>query len=111
MKRCKTWVEMELASSLRRVVPFEVSYWRSQPWRKLSLSFVSKRRPLEFMAGGGFKVTMNSWSMAPWTQRLVILMDTGSVLMDIGIGLGPVVLVVPALTLAIFRKEKIVWKC
>ena len=71
---------------------------------------MSKRRPLE-LAGGGFKVTMNSWSMAPWTQRLVILMDTGSVLMDIGIGLGPVVLVVPALTLAIFRKEKIIWKC
>ena len=27
VKRCKTWVELELASSLRRVVPFEVSYW------------------------------------------------------------------------------------
>ena len=103
MKRCKTWVEMELASSLGRVVPFEVSYWRSQPWRKLSLSFVSKRRPLEFMAGGGFKVTMNSWSMAPWTQRLVMLMG-------IGLELGPVVLVGQALTLAI-RKEKIIWKC
>ena len=64
---------------------------------------MSKRRPLEFMAGGGFKVTMNSWSMAPWTQRLVMLMG-------IGLGVGPVVLVGPALTLAI-RKEKIIWKC
>jgi len=30
VKRCKTWVELELASSLRRAVPFEVSsgsYW------------------------------------------------------------------------------------
>ena len=37
---------------------------------------MSKRRLLE-LAGGGFKVTMNSWSMAPWTQRLVMLMDIG----------------------------------
>jgi len=37
---------------------------------------VSKRRPLE-LAGGGFKITMNSWSMAPWTQRLVMLMGSG----------------------------------
>ena len=61
-KRCKTWVELELASSLRRVVSFAVSsgsYWCTQPWRKLSLSFVSKRRPME-LAAGGFKVTTNS---------------------------------------------------
>ena len=61
-KRCKTWIELALASSLRRVVSFAVSsgsYWCTQPWRKLSLSFVSKRRPME-LAAGGFKVTTNS---------------------------------------------------
>ena len=83
---------VELASSLRRVVPsgscWSTVYCSTQPWRKLSLSaVVSKRRPLE-LAAGGFKVTKNSLSTAPLMQRLMGL-----------------VLVGPALTLAI-RKEK-----
>mmetsp|Transcript_6308 Transcript_6308/g.15555 ORF Transcript_6308/g.15555 Transcript_6308/m.15555 type:complete len:206 (-) Transcript_6308:160-777(-) len=68
VKKCKMCVQLEtcveLASSLRRVVPsgscWSTVYCSTQPWRKLSLSsVVSKRRPLE-LAAGGFKVTKNS---------------------------------------------------